>query len=99
MTDWRWMRRTTTCTTASAAEAMTVIRRSDVQMNSTMNRSPGSIDSTTPRTPPMAAITENSSFSPAFASAAMPLRARAGRVLEACRSFWLLMTSFVGVDL
>jgi len=45
----------------------------------------------------MAAITENSSFSPAFASAAMPLRARAGRVLEACRSFWLLMTSFVGV--
>ena len=41
----------------------------------------------------------DATFSPAFASAAMPLRARAGRVLEACRSFWLLMTSFVGVDL
>ncbi len=45
-----------------------------VTTNNTTNTTPGSIDSMTPRGPPMASMTEKSSPSPAAARDAIPVR-------------------------
>ena len=47
----------TTCSTASAAETPIVRLRLLVTTNNTTNNTPGSIDSMTPRGPPMASMT------------------------------------------
>ena len=70
MTDCRCTSLMTTCSTASAAETPIVRLRLLV----TTNNTPGSIDSMTPRGPPMASMTEKSSPSPAAARDAIPVR-------------------------